>query len=543
MTRTRWWSAAIVFLTPLLLFSTNLDGTWILDDHYQVERNPYIRSFQFLGRIFTTRVWQSTSNETLGSDIYRPVFLSSYMVDYQIFGLHPFGFHLANNLLHGINCLLLFFLIRRLLSTGPALLGTLLFAVHPIGVEAVTWIGGRMDLLMTLFALINLHLFLRIADPDRRTSLLATTLFLLSVPLGILSKEPFILVPFFTVGAWFLTRSRDRVAATHVALSTLLLILVTLITLRWRNQIVAREILGLISLENVRNAGELLKRFVLLFFVPSRSDFLSPYFSAPFRGSVDLPRFLLFLLPISYAAWRWRKNRPYLIGLSLFAAPLIPVTLVLDTLGVISERYFYLPLAGIAIWVATLVAPLFEPVLGSELRRAKKLLLACSMVWVALLAGRTVLRNREWRDEPRLFTSSMSQNRSNHLPHFFLAWHFHREGDLRREMLSYLEVLRRRPDDISSMNNLAVLLIDQREFSRAEPILARVMELDPKRAKTYYNFGYLAEARGDRKSAAESYRRAIALDPEYVLARDGLARVTNRAETGERSPSRSRPPL
>jgi hypothetical protein len=509
-----------VFLVPLIVFFTNLDGTWILDDHYQVEQNPYIRSVQHIPRIFATRVWQSSSRESEGSDIYRPVFLLSYLADYHLFGLRPLGFHFVNNLLHAINCVLLFLLAGRFLPVAGALLATLLFAVHPIGVEAVTWIAARTDLLGTCFALLNLNLIFRIVDLERGRSLWAWILFAATVPLGIFSKETFVLVPFAGVAAAFLADGQRHPwnGRRYAAMGIIVLVL-TLGALAIQRAVVGKNIASLVSPIVLGNYSALLRRFFSLFLVPSDTDFFYRFQPTPFRWFVDLPVSLLLLTGVGFLIWRWRQKGACLLGLSLLLVPLIPVALVVNLFGAIYERYFYLPMAGFSLLLGAWVGPLVAKSKG---------MVTLIVIWIVVLSGATMIRNRDWHDEERLYSTSMARDPGNYVPHFLMAWHYARSGDRDAEIRSYYAALERKPDDVSVLSNLAVRLIERREFGKAEELLRRAHGLDPGRAKTVYNFGVLFEAQGRFPEAREWYEGALKLDPGYFLAQKSLARVRGR---------------
>ncbi|MFH1262734.1 MAG: tetratricopeptide repeat protein [Pseudomonadota bacterium] len=506
-----------VLLIPLVLFSTNLDGTWILDDHYQVAQNPYIRSFEYLPRILTTRLWQSTSMESQGSDIFRPVFLLSYMVDYHLFGANPFWFHLVNNLLHAINCLLLFTLTRKFLTSGTALFATLLFAVHPIGVEAVTWIAARTDLLAAFFALANVHMIVRILDRSKKPGVGEWILFALTIPFAFFSKEISVLVPFLTIVAVAATdddwKAQKRVVAGLFGTAGVL----SAGALWFRQSMIGSGVAERFSLDNLKNTSELLKRFLFLFVVPADTDFFNAYPYVPFHWKNDLPLIALFAIAIAFVVWRWRRNRAFLLGVALFLAPLIPVSLAIDRLGLLAERYFYLPLAGFSLALAV----------GSQalLQKNRKIVVAAVSVWLLLLSGVAVLRNRQWHDEVRLYGSSIARHPDNYIPHFYLGWHYYRTGEKEAEIRCYYETLRRNPTQIIALNNLGVRLIERDRHKEAEELLRRALEVDPTRAKTYYNLGYLRETEKNFDSANTWYRKALELDPSYEFAKAALARM------------------
>ena len=122
----------IIFAIPVvgfLIFWVGMKGEWLYDDLPQVRDNPYIRSIKFIPHILSTDFHRSTAEAPYDSGTYRPVALLSYTLDYQIFGGHPWGFHLTNHLLHAINVLLLLLLLGPYVSNRTRAFAGLLFAV------------------------------------------------------------------------------------------------------------------------------------------------------------------------------------------------------------------------------------------------------------------------------------------------------------------------------------------------------------------------------------------------------------------------------
>ena len=505
----------LCWFVPLLLYLSNLDGTWIQDDHYHVEQNPYIRSAKHIPRILTTTVWQSTSEETTRSDIYRPVLMMSWMADQFLFGLRPWGFHLINNVFHAVNCVLLYALLRTFLGSSSSLLGGLLFAVHPLGVEAVSWIGGRQDLLLALLALCNIHALLKwLKSP----SPIWIGLYALTLPLGLFSKESFVLVPIAGIAALLISSGDRRETAARLKSPCAVLIGVFIGCFLWRNEIVRRSFFELLSPELFGNALALAKRFLLLLFVPADSDFLFPYRARSFAWmSAALP-FALITALIASLMFAIRKNTAAVLGILFLLAPLVPAALVLDLVGTIAERYFYLPMVGIALLFAASIEGLEKrvsvPRLGAWI--------GCLLLVLSLV---TVARNREWRDEETLYRSSIQRDPSNEAPYFLLAWHYHRSGSFSQEIEAYRDGLQRNPRHFSMLNNLAVRLTERGEFVEAKELLKRAYGLYPRVARVSYNVGYFYERTGEVKNARKWYGQAIQLDPTYEIPKIALRRL------------------
>src|SRR3972149_10402251 len=151
----------LVFILPFIVYSITLTGDFVYDDNGQVLENPWITDVGRIPEIFT-----SSSRAYMGdrpANTYRPLVYLVFMAEYYLFGLTPWGFHLVNLLLHSINSVLIFMTVEfitgeknrvgfpsaqgagRLHYVTP-FFASLVFALHPINSEVVSWVSGIPEL-------------------------------------------------------------------------------------------------------------------------------------------------------------------------------------------------------------------------------------------------------------------------------------------------------------------------------------------------------------------------------------------------------------
>lgn len=170
------WVAVGLAAIVLICYANSLWDGFVFDDHIHALENPSLRSLANLPHLIFS---------------YRPLRDISYAIDFAIWGESAAGFHLTNILIHAANCVLVFFLIKRLVRplgmslVAPAL-AALIFAIHPLQTDAVTYISGRRDVLFALFYLAAFHFYLSYRA-NRTVKYLA--LFLGAWALSIASKE------------------------------------------------------------------------------------------------------------------------------------------------------------------------------------------------------------------------------------------------------------------------------------------------------------------------------------------------------------------
>ena len=215
-----------------LTFAPSLRGGFVWDDVWLVQHDPDIRDVRSLPRIFARSFFDVPlmtpgELEERANIQYRPLVTLSFLVDHQIFGPGPFGFHLTNLLLHLGLTLVVLWMARAVVGSGAGLAVALLFAVHPSRAEAVSWISGRTELLMSLFVLIALAAFVRCLRSTRRRWIWLGLGWLLFVA-ALLSKESaVVLAALVPLADWLLVqpgqplrvhRFRGRVLWCHAPL-------------------------------------------------------------------------------------------------------------------------------------------------------------------------------------------------------------------------------------------------------------------------------------------------------------------------------------
>lgn len=186
----------LVVAAALLSFAPTLTvGEFLWDDHVMIERNPALRE------VSLTNVAHAFSDDVFdgkGDEYFRPLQTLQNLVDYQVWGLRPLGYHLTNLAYHVAAACLLYVLFRRLFGAGSlALIPALFFAVHPIVIEQLLIIAGRAEIMSLAFTLAALVCAVR----DGRG---AFALSLVLYALACLSKESGIAFPLFLLAVGWL---------------------------------------------------------------------------------------------------------------------------------------------------------------------------------------------------------------------------------------------------------------------------------------------------------------------------------------------------
>lgn len=187
----KWVLIFILFLCILGTYYECLPYPFFnLDDPFYINDNPYIRNLSWEGiyKIFSQPIVVN----------YFPLQILSYALDYQLWHVQPFGYRLHNVVLHFLNAALVFLLLKKIFSnTWVSFLAALLFGLHPVNVESVTWVAERKNVLSMALMLSSFIFYLYYLEEKRQARkagfyLAGLSLFLLAL----LAKVSAIVLPF-----------------------------------------------------------------------------------------------------------------------------------------------------------------------------------------------------------------------------------------------------------------------------------------------------------------------------------------------------------
>lgn len=418
LARRRRYLAAAAVLSALTLaaFSNSFGAGFALDNHMLVEDTRLqAATMENISLIFRhTYLWLNGE-----SGLYRPLTSLSYLFNYAILGNanRPAGYHCINLLLHLVNVLLVFTLVRRLAgSVRAAFLIAMLWAVHPVLTESVTNIVGRADLLAAFAVLSSLLLYL---ESGGMAALIGIALL---TAIGVFSKESAVVIPgvIFLYELAFEKRWRRMLLACAATLVPIGLML-------WQRSIVlsAAPPAEYPFVDNPMVAAsfwigrltaiKVLGRYLWLAIWPVK---LSPDYSyaeiSLAWGSVeDWVCWLGVLAAVIFALVLWRRSRLAFFFAGFAFLNLLPASNLLFPIGTImAERLLYLPLAGL---VAAVILAIDAKVV--ELRA----FLICAAVIACAFIVRTWLRNRDWADDKTMAMASVVTSPRSFNPHRLLA--------------------------------------------------------------------------------------------------------------------------
>jgi protein O-mannosyl-transferase len=531
-----WLLSAAIFVSVVwTYFPTLRNGFVAYDDPTYVTENAHVKT----GLTLENLGWAFASEEASN---WHPLTWISHMVDCQLFGLQAWGHHLTSVLIHALNSVLLFLLLRQM--TGliwQSLFVAAIFALHPLRVESVAWVAERKDVLSTLFWLLSMMAYARYAresntkrSADNRRQAFFYFLSLAFFAMGLMSKPMVVTLPcvLLLLDFWPLRRFESLSGAFQISKGKPLLVekipfflaaaAASAITVIAQNNGGALRT-GWSLMRRFENALISYPRYLGKLFYPAN---LSAFYPYPTHWPVGLVlAALLFLLTITvYAVANYRK-RPYLItGWFWFIITLIP-TLGLVQVGVqaMADRYSYVPSIGAFI---LLIWSVDELTRGWRLRAA-----LLSSIGLAVALAAIVLTRHQiayWRDGETLFSHAIKVTRDNYMAHYFMGNILAKEGKIEPAIAEYRIALNLRPNVDFGIKFAKFL----QEHGRTDEALAeygKASNADPEFAEGHFDFATALSRQGRMAEAVEQYLQTLKLNPNYPSAENDLGFVFSKA--------------
>ncbi len=475
----------------LAVFAPLLGSGFVWDDFAYIRDNLFLDDPAHIPLYFVN---DECVGLFAGTAYYRPLTTTSFALDKLAWGDWAGGYHATNLLLHLGACLLLFLLARRLTGSWEAALGAgILFAVHPVNVEPVAWIAARADLLCGLFLLAS---FLAFPPPSRaggRTPWPSLLAFLLALA----SKEVAVILPALLFLHLLLAGegggkgegARARLAGLARPLFPYLLLAAFYLVLRllvlgdspWEPAPLSLRAATAGATYLFHIAHAFLPLGLRIFYDMSpHTALLSPL---PLAGWA-------LAAVLGAAPWLVRRRFPVVpLGVAWFLLALLPASNLPALLqpSPVADRYLYIPLLGLGLALAGLLAPALRAPAG---RRLLPWALAALALGAAFLSSQRVPL---WKDQGTLF----------------------REAE------------RHAPDNPYVLINLGNALLEEGKVEEAERVFLRLPGLGVRNA-AIINLARCALAKGDTASARDLAEMTLQVQPSNPAAVQVLALTLHR---------------
>lgn len=468
----RFWPYLIVTVLVVLVYLPTFSGGFILDDRPFIENNTYIRTFHsplsFFGQ--EDGITDKFNTGDYHTGYYRPLINLTYSIDYKLWGLSAPGFRATNLFLHIICCFVLFHFLQFLINDRyAALWATLIFAIHSVNTETVSWIVSRNNILVTIFSISSLFLYIKGWEEGGRLSWMASVL---TFALAILSKEMgLMMVPIFFLYQRLLSRTRRNIYKQLLSYLPFIIVMVGYFVLRkgvTASYFSPSEMAGFWN--RVCFAPYVILWNLRLIFLPYGLhsfvvDYPATCLSWQFLAGLCYTGFLGIFI------WKQRKNRLMIFSVLSFHVALFPTLNIVPTSAVtlVSMRWLYFSMAFLSSAYVQAIRDLLK------VSRFMALGILCSIL-VYLGSYSYILNSSLWHNEDNFF---------------------------RQEVLGFRNYY--------YAGGLAGNLLNKKEYQEAEEFFQLSIQHYPRGALNYINYSFLLMNTGRPDVALAYLKKAEAL--------------------------------
>ena len=492
----------LLFATVLVYFPATRCG-FVFDDRIYITENDEVKSPAGL-----LKIWLGPSAYT-----YYPLTLSTFWLEYRLWGSNPAGYHVVNILLHALNASLVLVLLKRLNVPG-ARLAALVFCLHPVCVESVAWISERKNLLSSLFSLLTVLVWLDfITVANRRKYLLSLGLFVLSL----LAKTATCTLPLaLALLSWWKGRS-SRMQLVFSLVPFLLaaagLAGVTVWVERTESYAVGQEF-EIPFLARTIIAGRAVWFCLGKILWPMGLMTVYPRWEIPPGANVHLfwPVTVCLALGLLWRG-RTRIGKAPFVAASCYIAGLLPalgfVNYAYMRFSFVADHFQYLACLGPISGLSALVA---RAVFRGDRSRGR-IGNVSGFLFLAVLGVASWRLVGSYKDDETLWSTNVAKNPEGIAPRDHLGRALLIEGKFQQARSLFEEGLKIHPDSADFHFGLAESLARAGCEKEALRHLLETVRLDPSHSTAHRNLAEAFSAKGDDAAAVHHYQEALRTNP------------------------------
>jgi tetratricopeptide (TPR) repeat protein len=543
----------LIIGTALVIYFPALSGDFLVDDEL-LTQNLVVKASDGL-----VRIWCTTEPMD-----YWPVTNSMFWIEWRLWGTNPTGYHVVNLILHVVDSLLVWAVLRQLSIPG-AFLAALLFTVHPVNVESVAWIAQCKNLLAMLFFLLSILYWLkwdgqqtarRHTIHESQTAFRGVSPYWLSLfwfLLAMLSKGSVAILPLvLMLIAWWRRRKFDARAILRIAPFFLFAAVLTFVNIWFQTHGAINSALRDVTfLQRLLGAGAIVWFYLckalwpigLVFVYPQwKIDAVNPVWWLPLLATLIVTGVLIWQRNGRRTSW----IRPTLFAWSYFCVALLSVMgfvpVAYMKFSLVADHYQHLAIIGILALLVVAVAYALDRIhlamRSHAVAHQAEIFMQCVVATAvaAVLVTLSCLARQQstlYGNSFCLYQNAAEKNPDNWLTQYDLGYALI-DLDRREEAFQrFQKAIELKPDEPNAYNSLGNALKEDGKIPEAIANYRQAVQLQPNFATAHYNLAATLAEQGDLRQAIDYYQQAIRIQPDWAEAHYNLGRVL--VKTSQRS--------
>jgi len=493
--------AILLFVVGIILYHKTITFEFIFYDDPIYINNIIFNS----NNVWGTLTWAFTD---IVNANWSPLTILSLVIDFKIYGVNAGGYHSTNIILHCFNAILVFFILCRLLkNTRVSFLVALLFLIHPVNVEAVSWISERKGLLASFFTLISLVYFYKFKETHNKYFYSLSILFFF---FGLMSKSVFVVLPLiFLLVSWYnfnyerFSYKKEIVVVLPFLILAFIFGLFTIYIHSKSGAVISDEFIPFY--ERLFNALNSYVIYLQQLFHPFNLSINYEYKLIPYTTTIINISVITLIFVIAY---KFREKYKYVIfGLLWFTILLLPVLgFIQSGFTAHADRYLYLPGVGIYLIVVMFLNDFSKKSYVSPI-----MINIFYYLIITILMVVTWVQYDNWRTTVHLFEHAYSIDNNNYVANMNLANIYIIKGSYNRGLRHYEKAKSITPTHHAIYFLLSKNLVLAKKYDLALTILNDLLEIDNKNFKANLNVAKILIQQGNYNKAIDTL---IKITPE-----------------------------
>jgi len=510
------WRSALIVLLTLVAYLPAFHAGFIWDDDAYVTDDPLLTAANGLKRIWFSAHQQSQ---------YFPLVFTMLRFEHRLWGLNPLGYHAFNVLLHSLNALLVWAVLRRLALPG-AWLAAAIFALHPVQVESVAWITELKNTQSTFFYLLALLAWMRFADRETVRPWRFYALALVLQLLALFSKTTACTLPAAMVLVlWVRGQPIGWRKIAQIAPFLISGVAVGLVSVWWEAHLsnYHKEYSAFSGLERLLIASRAVWFYAMKLIWPAKLTFSYPRWQINPHDPLQYA-WLFGCVAVALVLW-WRRNswgRGCAAAVVFFVAVLSPllgfIPLYTFRYSFVADHYQYVACIGLITLFAAAISRQ-----AATLRLSLGARYALSSLLLLVLGALTWQQCHVYRDLETLWRDTIAKNPGSWMAHNNLGLRLFNAGDIEGAIAEYRASLQVKNDHVEAYNNLGYALASQGRFAEAIVEYQTALRINPDSAEIRNNLGNALAGQGRFVEAIAEFKEALRIEPDYVQALYNMA--------------------
>lgn len=487
----------LLLIIGVAVYGNVITGKFLFDDNLFIENNKQVHSLSNSFELYFSSV---TGGSNVAADnFYRPNQQLVNALIYSVFGLDPIPYHLTSILLHGLNACLIFLIFIRLgVQRTPSFFGSLVFLIHPIQTQAVSYISGMADPLGMAFTLFAIYLFIKSLYANNKNQFFGYTLGVVGFyVLGLLTKENTVILPALIVITFtFLferVRSNSNYRLIYVAIGAYFIITIAYLVLKFTVLNFAGTI-GLSPEKNIYTESlyirivtfiTILPEYVKMILFPLHLNYEKPFTAyTDFSRSESIFGLLLIISGTGVSVYSFiKKNKAFFFSFLWFFICLAPVSGIIPVNAMYLEHWLYYPIIGVIFYAAIS----YEKIKGF----GKQIVTVFIIILLMAYTVKTVSRNFQWADPIKFYKNELKYSKSS----------------------------------ARINNNLAMVYAEDNKCPLAIQHYKKAVSLYDVYPQTHHNMARCFQVIGNLDEALNEYFRALLMYPNFIYSLNDLYQI------------------